>query len=132
MKVLLAKAVAARFIRLVVFVPLRGVDPVAVTFTPFTDNPAEAVLLFFTIKSPKLAPAVFKDVFVKAKESPEVAVEVKLLVPDVDVIFKAPVVNVNPFAAVKVEEKAPVPVTSSVLVGVKLLIPTFPPAKIAE
>ena len=37
-----------------------------------------------------------------------------------------PADTVKPFAAVSVDENLPVPVTSSVFVGLALLIPTFP------
>jgi len=46
--------------------------------------------------------------------------------PLVAVRFKAPVVRVKPLEAVKVEENLPVPVTSRVVEGLVLPIPTLP------
>jgi len=54
LKVFEAKAVAERLIRFSVLVPESGVEPVAATFTPFTETPAPAVLLFLKTKFPSL------------------------------------------------------------------------------
>ena len=51
---------------------------------------------------------------------------VKAILPEVPVRDKAPVVNVNPSEAVKVEENLPVPVTSRVVPGLVVPIPTLP------
>jgi hypothetical protein len=45
--------------------------------------------------------------------------------PDVEVNDNAPVVRVRPLEAVRVEEKRPVPVTSSLVPGLLLPIPTL-------
>ena len=47
----------------------------------------------------------------------------KLARPEVEVKFNAPVVKVNPFEAVRVEEKRPVPETSKVAPGAVVPIP---------
>ena len=54
-----------------------------------------------------------------------------VIVPLEEVRFNAPVVCVKPFEAVRVEENFPVPVTSRVVLGALLPIPTEPPLKIA-
>ncbi len=81
LKVLLPSAVAVRFIRFSVLVPESGVDPVAVTVTPFTETPAPAVLLFWKVKLARFAEAVFSELLVNPNESPEFDVEVALKLP---------------------------------------------------
>lgn len=103
-------------------VPLTGVLPVADMFTPLTATPAPPVLLFLNVKLARLPDVVFIELLVKAKESPLVAVDVKLDVPLVEVKLSAPVVNVNPLLAVNVWLDVNAPFT--VVVVPDLLIET--------
>ncbi len=100
-------AVADRFTRLFVLVPVVAV-PVADIFTPFVVTDPE-LASFVNAKEVRLAFVVLSEVSVKAYEFPDVAVEVKLAVPEVLVKFKAPVVRVKPFDAVRSPAEVVVP-----------------------
>src|SRR5258708_3133659 len=97
----LARAVDERFIKSVVLVPLDGEEPVAEILAPYSSTPAPP-LLFFTVILATSELAAVSALFVNAKLSAEVAVLVRLLVPDVLIKLSAPVVNVKPLLAVNV------------------------------
>lgn len=78
--------------------------------------PVAVVLKLLEVKVMSLAPVLMDEAL-----SPD-----KLRAPEVPVKLIAPVVRVKPLLAVSVLENRPVPVTSNLVVGVKLLIPMLP------
>ena len=104
-------SVVVLFEERVVKAPLPGVvAPMAVALIP-----VEVVLKFPAVKVRLFAPVLIEEA-----PRPE-----RARVPEVPVRFKAPVVKVKPLEAVKVDENLPVPVTSSVVPGFVVPMPTF-------
>lgn len=97
----------------VVKAPVEGVvAPIAVELIP----------VLVVLKLPEVKVRLLTPVLIEEAERPE-----RERAPEIAVKFKAPVVRVSPFEAVRVEENRPVPVTSRVVPGAVFPIPTLPP-----
>jgi len=90
---------------------LAMVAPTAVLLMPVV-----VVLKLLAVIKRLLAPAERED-----SDKPD-----KARAPEVAVRFKAPVVKVKPLEAVRMEEKRPVPITSKVVPGIVVPMPTLP------